>query len=59
MPNAAVAHAVLMELAQPYRSQFWNAMGVALGKAKIVAAGSMRTIQIVSTSKDCSSWIPE
>merc|ERR1712003_24888 len=50
-PNAAVAHVVLMELAQPYWSQFWNAMGVALGKAKIAAAGTLRTIQIVSSSK--------
>jgi len=51
MPNAAVAHVVLMELAQLCRSSHCNAMGVALGKAKIVAAGSPKIIQIASTSK--------
>merc|ERR1712157_7774 len=47
MLNAAVAHVVLKGLAQ-LRS---SVMDVALGKVKIVAAGSRRTIQIVSTSR--------
>jgi len=50
--NAVVAHAVLMELVRPWWwSHRWIAMGVALGKAKIVAAGFPRTIRIVSTSR--------
>jgi len=49
--NAAAVHAVLMELAWLCISQQCRAMGVVLGKAKIVAAGILRTIQIVSTSR--------
>jgi len=35
MPNAAVVHAVLMELAQLCRSSHCNAMGVALGRQRL------------------------
>jgi len=50
-PNAVVAHVVLMELARLFRSQQWIVMGVALGEAKTVAAGFLRIIRIVSTSR--------
>merc|ERR1712157_158692 len=51
MLNAAAAHVMLKGLAQLRSSKLCSVMDVALGKVKIVAAGSRRAIQIVSTSR--------